>query len=82
MWTSSARALAELHATYIDAVNRAVTDGRDELVAELEQEYETQQMWSRRSASTRLKVPDDVEPPVGVEPTTYALRVRRSSRLS
>jgi hypothetical protein len=23
-----------------------------------------------------------VEPPVGVEPTTYALRVRRSSRLS
>ena len=39
MWTSSARALAELHATYVDAVNRAVTDGRDELVAELEQEY-------------------------------------------
>ena len=23
-----------------------------------------------------------MEPPVGVEPTTYALRVRRSSRLS
>lgn len=39
MWTSSPRALAELHATYVDAVNRAVTDGRDELVAELEQDY-------------------------------------------
>ena len=39
MWTSSARALDELHATYVDAVNRAVTAGRDELVAELEQEY-------------------------------------------
>ena len=39
MWTSSARALAELHATYVDAVNRAVTAGRDELVAELEQDY-------------------------------------------
>ena len=58
MWTSSGRALAELHATYVDAVNRAVTDGRDELVAELEREY----------AREREKR----EPPVGIEPTTFS----------
>lgn len=39
MWTSTARALAGLHATYVDAVNRAVADDRDDLVAELEQDY-------------------------------------------
>ena len=40
MRTPSARAQSALHARYVDAVNRAVTDDRDELVAELEEEYE------------------------------------------
>ena len=39
MWTPSVRALAELHETYVDAVNRAVADGRDELVERLAAEY-------------------------------------------
>ena len=52
MWTSSARALAELHATYVDAVNRAVTAGRDELVAELEEDYAQE-----RAALLRTAVP-------------------------
>ncbi len=39
MWTSSVRALAELHETYVDAVNRAVADDRDELVEQLAAEY-------------------------------------------
>lgn len=39
MGTSTARALAGLHATYVAAVNRAVADDRDDLVAELAQDY-------------------------------------------
>jgi hypothetical protein len=29
-----------------------------------------------------VKAGDRVEPPIGIEPMTYALRVRRSNRLS
>ena len=39
MWTSSREALAALHARYVAAVNRAVAEGRDDLVAELESDY-------------------------------------------
>ena len=30
----------------------------------------------------RLLMAEDAEPPIGIEPMTYALRVRRSDRLS
>jgi hypothetical protein len=37
---------------------------------------------STRDGKTPGQGPGAVEPPIGIEPMTYALRVRRSSRLS